>query len=70
MLLFRGEELAFSSAFSPVTIRKIMKCPPRGEDRRKKKGPASKNIGDEQLSLLRLLAGKVPHELRMLRDLF
>ncbi|EFX5934886.1 hypothetical protein ACSIEU_004799, partial [Shigella flexneri] len=30
MLLFRGEELAFSSAFSPVTIRKIMKCPPPG----------------------------------------
>ncbi len=70
MLLFRGEELAFSSAFSPVTIRKIMKCPPSGEEDRRKKGPASKNIGDEQLSLLRLLAGKVPHELRMLRDLF
>lgn len=34
------------------------------------KEPASKNIGDEQLSLLRLLAGIVPHEMRMLRDLF
>ncbi|HCD6303289.1 TPA: hypothetical protein NDT96_005080 [Escherichia coli] len=35
-----------------------------------KKEPASKNIGDEQLSLLRLLAGKFPHEIRMLRALF
>ncbi|WP_252991249.1 hypothetical protein, partial [Shigella flexneri] len=44
MLLFRGEELAFSSAFSPVTIRKIMKCPSGEEDRRKKDPPA-KTLG-------------------------
>ena len=35
-----------------------------------KKEPASKNIGDEQLSLLRLLAGIVPHEIKILRSLF
>ncbi|ENU7265799.1 TPA: hypothetical protein ACXO3J_004530 [Shigella flexneri Y] len=45
MLLFRGEELAFSSAFSPVTIRKIMKCPPSGEEDRRKKDPPAKTLG-------------------------
>lgn len=35
-----------------------------------KKEPASKNMGDEQLLLLRLLAGMVLHEIRMLRGIF
>ncbi len=34
------------------------------------KEPASKNIGDEQLSLLRLLAGIVPHEIKILHNPF
>ena len=54
MLLFRDKEPAFCPAPSPLM----------------RKEPASKNIGDEQLSLLRLLAGIVPHEIKILRSLF
>ncbi|WP_172835368.1 hypothetical protein [Escherichia coli] len=67
MLLFRDKEPAFCPAPSPVTINeKKNGMLPLGR-RTVEKEPASKNIGDEQLSLLRLLAGIVPHEIRMLR---
>ncbi|MGS2028751.1 hypothetical protein ACVCDU_24180 (plasmid) [Escherichia coli] len=65
MLLFRDKEPTFSLASSPVMINGNASS---GEEDSKKE-PASKNIGDEQLSLLRLLAGKFPHEIRMLRAL-
>lgn len=66
MLLFRDKEPTFSLASSPVMINGNASS---GEEDSRKE-PASKNIGDEQLSLLRLLAGKFPHEIRMLRALF
>lgn len=66
MLLFRDKEPTFSLASSPVMINGNASS---GEEDSRKR-TRQQNIGDEQLSLLRLLAGKFPHEIRMLRALF